>query len=437
MNPALRDITVPIERYSVPDALVDAMRDARVVMLGEATHGTSEFYSMRAAISQRLIAEHGFCAVALEADWPDAHRVARYCSGDGNDPDAEAALRDFERFPSWMWRNREFATFVEWLRHHNAETESRCAVFGMDLYSLNRSMDAVIGYLERKSPELASRARERYACFDPSGGRGDVYGYQAAFDYDEGCRAAAEAQFEEMQQLANRLTRADGRASEDAYFYAEQNALLVRNAELYYRSMYSGRIDSWNVRDTHMADTIERLLEFLGRRSSDPKVIVWAHNSHLGDASATEMGERGELNVGELVRLRHHSHAFSLGFTTYVGTVTAANDWDGPHAVRQVRPALPESYEALFHETLDGRDALLVLRESPEDLESFLDHREQRAIGVIYCPRTERQSHYFRAYIRKQFDAVIHFDRTRHVQPLDAVEVITGEIAPETFPTSL
>lgn len=437
MNPALRDIAVPIERYSVPDELIEAIGDARVVMLGEATHGTSEFYSMRAAISERLIAEHGFCAVALEADWPDAHRVARYCSGDRNDPDAETALGDFERFPAWMWRNLEFVEFVEWLRAHNAEAQSRCAVFGMDLYSLNRSMNAVIGYLERKSPALAHRARERYACFDPSGGRGDVYGYQAAFDYDEGCRAAAEAQFEEMQQLANRLAQAEGRASEDAYFYAEQNALLVRNAELYYRSMYSGRIDSWNVRDTHMADTIERLLEFLSRRSSDPKVIVWAHNSHLGDASATEMGERGELNVGQLVRLRHHSRAFSLGFTTYDGTVMAANDWNGPHAVRSVRPALPESYEALFHETLGGRDALLILRDSPEDIESFLDHREQRAIGVIYRPRTERQSHYFRARIRKQFDAVIHFDHTRHVQPLDKVEVITGEIAPETFPTSL
>jgi len=437
VNTTLRDVAIPVERYAVPERLIEAIGDAKVVMLGEASHGTSEFYAMRAAITQKLISEQGFCAVALEADWPDVHRVARYVAGDGNDPNAEAALIDFQRFPTWMWRNREFVAFVEWLKQHNVEANSRCAVFGMDLYSLNRSMSAVVSYLERQSPELANRARERYACFDPSGGRGDVYGYHAAFDFDEGCRAAVEAQLEEMQRLADRLAHTDGRAAEDAYFYAEQNALLVRNAELYYRAVYGGRIDSWNVRDTHMADTIERLLAFLAARTSDPRIIVWAHNSHLGDASATEMGERGELNVGELVRLRHHSRAFSLGFTTYDGSVIAANDWDGPHAIRAVRPALPESYEALFHETLGGSDGLMILRDTPDELESFLDHREERAIGVIYRPRTERQSHYFRARIRKQFDAVIHFDRTRHVEPLDKAEVISGEILPETFPSAL
>jgi len=434
---ALRNSAIPVERYAVPDALIEAIGDARVVMLGEATHGTSEFYAMRAAISQRLIAEHGFCAVTLEDDWPDVHRVARYVSGDGDDANAQAALEDFERFPTWMWRNSEFLEFVEWMKRHNLEAQSRCTFFGMDLYSLHRSMSAVISYLEATSPDLARRARERYACFDPSGGRGDVYGYHASFDFDEGCRAAVEAQLEELQHLAERLAKSDGRASQDAYFYAEQNALLVRNAELYYRSVYGGRIDSWNVRDTHMADTIERLLEFLSQRTPDPRIIVWAHNSHLGDASATEMGQRGELNVGQLVRLRHHSRAFSLGFTTYDGSVMAANDWDGPHAVRAVRPALPDSYEAVFHEVFGGNDALIVLRDTPDSFEPFLDDREERAIGVIYRPRTERQSHYFRARTRKQFDAVIHFDRTRAVNPLDKAEVLSGEILPDTFPSSL
>ena len=335
-----------------------------------------------------------------------------------------------------MWRNSEFVEFVEWMKQKNIRSDSRCTFFGMDLYSLRRSMSAVISYLERESPDLAGRARERYACFDPSGGRGDVYGYQASFDFDEGCRAAVEAQLEELQLLAEQLANSDGRASQDAYFYAEQNALLVRNAELYYRAVYSGRIDSWNVRDTHMADTIERLLEFLSRRTPDPRIIVWAHNSHLGDASATEMGQRGELNVGQLVRLRHHSRAFSLGFTTYDGSVIAANDWDGPHSVRAVRPALPESYEALFHEI--GLPNFLVTFAGDERLSAaFRSERLERAIGVIYRPETERYSHYFSARLADQFDAVLHFDETRGVEPLPhAEEEQTAEV-PETYPVGV
>lgn len=435
----LAQIATPLQRYVCPDAFLDAVGDAKIVLLGEATHGTSEFYLMRAAITRRLIEERGFSAVALEADWPDAHRIDRFVSGDDErDDNARAALGDFQRFPAWMWRNEEFVDFIEWMQAYNARSgASQASVFGLDLYSLHRSMERVVQYLEGVDPQLASRARERYACFDPSGGRGEVYGSYAAFDFDEGCRRAVEAQIDELRREAESLANRDGRAARDAYFYAEQNALLVRDAELYYRAVYSGRIDSWNVRDTHMADTLDRLLTFLASNGRNDKVIVWAHNSHVGDASATEMGARGETNVGELVRLRHRNAAFSAGFTTYDGSVIAARTWDGPHMIRSVRPALAGSHEAFFHEQLNGANAMVLPRDASPQLKAAWDEREERAIGVIYRPETERQSHYFRARLAAQFDAVLHFDRTRHVQPLDKAEVIGGEILPETYPSAL
>jgi erythromycin esterase-like protein len=434
---AARPMTGALDDY---DALLERIGDRRLVLIGEASHGTHEFYRERAVITKRLIAEKGFSAVAVEADWPEAYRVNRYVRGVGRDPDSVDALASFERFPAWMWRNADVLDFVGWLRAHNDRMparEAKVGFYGLDLYSLHASIAGVLVYLDKVDPEAAGRARRRYACFDHvSGGDPQAYGYAAELGIAKSCEDEAVSQLLELRRSAAEYARRDGRLQPDDFFYAEQNARLVKNAESYYRSMFRARALSWNLRDRHMAETLEALLAFLSTGRRDPaKVVVWEHNSHLGDARATEMGQGGEWNVGQLVRQRYGSDAMLVGFTTYEGTVTAASNWHGPAERKIVRPALAGSYESLFHEAGLARFFLPLGRGNP--VPALREPRLERAIGVIYAPETERASHYFHACLPDQFDAVLHIDRTRAVEPLErSAEWERGEV-PETFPTGV
>ncbi|MFL5483006.1 MAG: erythromycin esterase family protein [Gemmatimonadaceae bacterium] len=415
--------------------LLDLVGDAQLVLLGEASHGTHDFYYQRAEITKRLISEKGFSAVAVEADWPDAYRVNRYVQGDRQDPDADSALKGFERFPTWMWRNTVVLNFVEWLRELNSSRDenNRAGFYGLDLYSLFNSMEAVINYLDRVDPDAGRRARYRYSCFEHFGEDSQAYGYVASFDLDRSCEDEAINQLLDMRRRSMDYLGASRR---EDFFDAEQNARLVKNAEEYYRSMFRGRQSSWNLRDTHMVETAEALMSYLQRHQRQPKMVLWAHNSHLGDARYTEMGARGELNVGQLIRQKYGDAAVLVGFTTYAGTVTAANDWDEPGERKRVRAAIADSYELEFHETQIPR-FFLPLRNASLGSALLKKQRLERAIGVIYRPQTERISHYFRADLPRQFDAVFHFDETSALQPLEIPERWHDVEPPETFPSGL
>jgi erythromycin esterase-like protein len=420
---------------AVPPALLDGMARRRITLLGEASHGTQEFYALRAAITQDLVAQHGCKAVVVEGDWPDAWRINRWVRG-LEDGSPEDALAGFERFPSWMWRNSVVRDFIAWLRdfNHDLPPWQRVGFYGMDLYSLVGSAQAVLQYLERTDPEAAQRARRRYACFDHFQQDLQAYGYAAGFGTGFSCEEAVVAQLTELMQGRCKNLPDDP----DALFHAQQNARLVRNAEQYYRSMFRGRVAAWNLRDLHMADTLQALSAHLeGRMGEAPRMAVWAHNSHLGDASATGMSGEGEWNVGELMRKRWPHDVFLLGFTTYTGTVFAADDWDTPGRVHAVRPALDGSWEALFHAT--GMERFALLPGEQEPLRRALDEPLlERAIGVIYRPETERRSHYFPARIGLQFDALVHLDTTDALQPLArAAGTATAEPVPETFPSGV
>ncbi|OBG32666.1 erythromycin esterase family protein [Mycobacterium sp. E3198] len=428
------------------EALEELIGDARVVLIGESSHGTHEFYEARAAITKWLIEEKGFCAVAAEADWPDAYRVNRYVRGLGDDKSADEALSGFERFPAWMWRNTVVSDFADWLRAYNRLHESngrrQAGFYGLDLYSLHRSMGEVIAYLDKIDPTAAARARERYGCFDhTSADDGQAYGFSAAFGAGPSCEQEAIEQLVEIQRNALAYARADGLLAEDELFYAEQNAQTVRNAEAYYRAMFSGRVTSWNLRDKHMAQTLEALLTHLDRHrdvqdAPSARIVVWAHNSHVGDARATEVWADGQLTLGQLARQRYGDDARLIGFSTYAGTVTAASDWGGAAERKVVRPALGGSIEELLHET--GHSAFLVSALlSPEATEPLSAVRLGRAIGVIYRPETERQSHYFHVRPADQFDAMIHIDQTRALEPLEVTSVWVAGETPETYPTGL
>src|SRR2546425_1924252 len=350
------------------DPLLKLIHGARFCLLGEATHGTQEFYRERAEITKRLIKEQGFTAVAVEADWPDAFRVNRYVRGLSDDRNANEALGGFKRFPTWMWRNTVVLDFVEWLRDYNSSFKKGAAkvgFYGLDLYSLYTSIEAVLGYLSKVDPAAAKRARYRYSCFEHFAEDTQAYGYAANFGITESCEREVIEQLIELQRRATDYASRDGRVAQDEFFFAEQNARLVLNAERYYRTMFRGRVESWNLRDHHMAETLDALVTHLSSQGQKAKVAVWEHNSHLGDARATYMADYGELNVGQLVREKYGDEAILIGFTTYTGTVTAASDWDGPAERKRVRPALKESYEALFHES-DGANFLLSLRDNKQ-----------------------------------------------------------------------
>ncbi|WP_099020477.1 erythromycin esterase family protein [Mycolicibacterium palauense] len=429
------------------DVLDDLIGDARVVLIGESSHGTHEFYEARAEITKWLIEHKGFTAVAAEADWPDAYRVNRYAHGLGGDTTAEEALSGFERFPAWMWRNEVVRDFVTWLRWHNQRQSSYAdglpaGFYGLDLYSLHRSIQEVIGYLDRVDPAAAERARARYACFDHASPEdGQAYGYAAAFGAGPSCEHEAVAQLVEVHRNALEYLRSDGLVAEDELFCAQQNAQTVRNAEEYYRTMFGGRVTSWNLRDEHMAQTLDALLAHLdrhrGARGGTPaRIVVWAHNSHVGDARATEVGGDGQLTLGQLVRQRYGTKARLIGFSTYSGTVTAASSWGGQAQRKTVRPALPGSVEEVFHHT-ELPSFLVPMHDAGAAAETLETVRLARAIGVIYLPATERQSHYYHVRPSDQYDAMIHIDHTRALHPLEPSSVwIAGE-TPETYPSGL
>ncbi len=413
------------------DRFADRLRDARVVLIGEATHGTSEFYRTRARITRRLIQEHGFTTVAVEADWPDAARIDQYVRRRAPSPAEEPA---FSRFPTWMWRNTDVQDFVHWLHRYNQDVNDparQAGFYGLDLYSLAASIEAVLDYLDKVDPETARVARERYGCLTPWQRDPATYGRAALTRGFETCEAAVTSMLQDL--LGKRLDYLH--RDSESFLDAEQNARLVASAEQYYRVMYRGSAESWNLRDRHMFDTLEAVLAARGHNTT-AKAVVWAHNSHIGNAAATEMGiARGELNIGQLCRERFGDAALLVGFGTDHGTVAAATDWDGPMEVKRVRPSHEDSYERLCHEAGPGRFLLDFRAEGREELQyALLQSRLERAIGVIYRPETELWSHYFEASLPRQFDAYIWFDETRAVEPLSATRV---EGMPETYPFGL
>lgn len=402
------------------DSLMEMIGNTSVVLIGEASHGTHEYYKTRIDLTKRLITERGFNLIAAEADWPDTWLVNRYVKGQSKAKNANEALGGFQRFPTWLWRNADILAFVEWLKEYNDQIkqyEKKVGFYGLDLYSLYRSAAVVIEYLESVNPEAAIRARQRYACLFVCGSDEQAYGYAASLGLTGDCEEKVIAQLLELRQHEIDYMQKDGRVALDEYFFVEQNARLVARAQAYYREMFRGRVSTWNLRDAHMVDTLLSLRKYLMDQGQDAKAVVWAHNSHLGDARATEMGKRCELNVGQLVREHFQEDCRLIGFSGYTGTVTAASNWGGVAERKSVRPALAGSYEELFHK-VDLPSFILEL-DSPL-LNSVLGQaRLQRAIGVIYAPQTERLSHYFFSKLPEQFDAIIHFQDTQAVEPIE------------------
>ena len=405
-------------------ALLRRIGDARVVLIGEASHGTSEFYSLRAAITRRLIEEKGFRIVAVEADWPDASRIDHYVRHRETSP---AEWTAFARFPTWMWRNVEVRQFVDWLHDYNKafSPADKTGFYGLDLYSLYVSARAVIDFLEIVDPDLAEVARWRYGCLTPYEDDPAAYGYAALTGKYRSCEKDVANMLSELFSRRQSWAHKDG----ERFFDAAQNAALVANAERYYRVMYYGSRESWNLRDTHMFETLLRLMN---ARGDDSKAVVWAHNSHIGDAAATEMWARGEHNIGHLCQQKFASLSYRIGFGTDHGTVAAASNWDGPMEVKSVRPAHARSYERQFHET-EQPGLIMPLRHNDnlEVIGELAQRRLQRAIGVIYRPETEMASHYFEAELPRQFDEYIWVDESRAITPF-----ATGELrgVPDTYP---
>jgi len=413
-------------------ALFDRFAEVRVVLLGEASHGTAEFYRARAAITRRLIEAHGFTIVAVEADWPDAASIDRHVRHRPPAPGiASGAEPPFRRFPTWMWRNTEVSAFVEGLRRWNEgrPAERQASFHGLDLYNLSASIEAVLTYLDRVDPKAAAVARQRYGCLAPWASEPQRYGRMAL---SSGYAPCEEAVVRTLRELLDR--RLDyGHEDGESFLNAAANARLVKNAEAYYRAMYYGGAESWNLRDTHMFETLCALLEARGPRS---KAVVWAHNSHIGDASRTEMGwARDELNIGQLCRERFGAAAALIGFGTHAGSVACADDWDEPMVVKAVNPSRPDSYERLAHDSGVER-FLLDLRAGRHEAlrEKLLAERLERFIGVIYRPETERWSHYSACRLPEKFDAYVWFDRTTAVTPLPTRQ---REGAEETYPFGL
>lgn len=403
--------------------LLERLGDARLVLIGEASHGTSEFYRMRNRITRQLIRERGFRVIAIEADWPDAARIDHYVRHFDYPPSDWAA---FSRFPKWMWRNRDVRVFVDWLREHNGNVAAhrRVAFHGLDLYSLYSSIRTVLEYLDDVDPQTAALARERYGCLTPWQSDPVTYGRAALTEPYRSCEREVVRMLVEISQKQREYAEHDG----ERFLDAVQNARLVANAERYYRTMYYGAESSWNLRDRYMFETLQALLR---HHAPDNKTVVWAHNSHIGDAQATAMSSRGEFNVGRLCRAEFGDAVYAIGFGTDHGTVAAASDWDGPMEVKQVRPSLSDSYEHLLHESGLG-GALLGLRAlGPGALAMLMKPRIERAIGVVYRPETERASHYFQAVLPRQFDEYVWIDETRAVDPIETAE-LSG--MPGTYP---
>jgi erythromycin esterase-like protein len=406
----VRAAAIPITGAATDyDALARMVGDARFVFLGEATHGTHEFYRERSRITERLVRELGFSGVVVEGDWPDAMRVDRFIRG-GGPATPEAALAGFaEGFPQWMWANTDVRDMMRWMRAHNARPGRGVSFHGMDVYSLFESADSVLAHLRRADPAAARSAAAEYACFRPP--RPDPQRYGASATGRATCQPQAE------RVAATMEARYAAGPADDAAFSAMQHARVVRGAEEYYRILYRGGASSWNRRDRHMAETLEAIAAHLERAGRPPKLVVWAHNTHSGDARHSDMAERGEVSVGQLMREKHGERAVLVGFTTYTGTVLAADEWDTPGRVRRLNPARADSYSGLFHQVAIPA-FFLPLRGNAELRRTLAGPRLERAVGVVYAPRTELRSHYFPARMAERFDAVIHVDSTTAVTPL-------------------
>ena len=366
--------------------------------------------------------------MAVEADWPDAAAIDRDIRRAPNRPGQHSV---FQRFPTWMWRNTDVDAFVRFLRDHNAAKppEERVGFFGLDLYNMNASIAAVVSYLDRVDRQAAAIARQRYACLSPWSREPAAYGRASLSEGYALCENAVVKTLVELLEKELEYIRNDG----DAFFDASQNARLVADAERYYRVMYYGSHESWNLRDRHMFDTLKSILNHAG---ADKKAVVWAHNSHIGDARFTDMGqERGELNIGQLCRQEFGTDAALIGFGTDRGTVAAASDWDGPMEIKTVRPARPDSYEALLHNV--GQERFLLHMHGAEKAalrQALVTARLERYIGVIYRPETERWSHYSYATLPGQYDAFVWFDKTEAVTPLPGPATQAED---ETYPFGL
>lgn len=412
--------------------LINMLKNKSFVLLGEATHGTHEFYEARVEITKCLIIDHGLNAIAIEGDWPSAYRVNKYIRWQGTDKNANEALSDFKRFPMWMWRNTVMQDFIIWLRKHNEglPANKQVGFYGLDMYSMYDSVNAVLEYLDKVDPAAARAARERYGCLDHVGNERH-YGYGVTLGQHPSCEDDVVAQLMELREHSMRYVKEGDEISEDDQFQAEQNAHLVKGAESYYRQMFDNWVNTWNLRDTHMIETLDDLHQYLSRRGDAPaKIAVWEHNSHLGDARATYMHRRGQHNVGQLVRECYGDDCVAIGFTTYKGIVTAASEWDGPAEIKEIRKAIPDSVEDIFHQT---RLENFFVPLKGDIAKLFRKPRLERAIGVLYLPQTERESHYFECMLSDQFDAIIHYDVTTAIEPLDSTSAwASGER--ETYP---
>lgn len=410
------------------DPLLDRIGEAPVVMLGEASHGTSEYYTWRDRITRRLINERGFSFIAVEGDWPDCYSVNRFVKGlDDRDLSARDVLHAFARWPTWMWANEEVVWLISWLRSHNASRApaQQIGFYGLDVYSLWDSMHAVLEYLDRIDPEAARSARRAYGCFDPY--RDDAQEYaMATAVVPTSCEDETIAILRELRRKAPHYSE-DG---SDAYFDAEQNALVARNAELYYRTMVRGGSASWNVRDQHMGETLERLLAHHG---TDARAIVWEHNTHIGDARATDMAAAGMTNIGQIARETWgEENVVLVGFGGYAGSVIAARGWGEPMEEMPVPPARENSWERRLHEAV-GDDALLITSDLDGAAEIDVPH-DHRAIGVVYHPSRERYGNYVPTVLPARYDAFIHMEHTTAVRPLHMPVRVDGEV-PETYPS--
>lgn len=425
-----RDTAVPLNGTPHDfDGLMDLVGDARIVMLGEASHGTHDFYAQRARMTQRLIEEKGFTLVAIEGDWPDAYQVNRYVRGGGGTP--MQALEGFKRFPTWMWRNTVVLDFIAWLSAHNdgLRPAEQTGFYGLDVYSLHASMSEVVRYLKTVDPAAAELAARGYACFDPF--EADTQQYALSAHYmNHTCEDEVVAA---LLDLRRRRFDYESAGSAEAYFEAELNALAAVNAERYYRLMVHGGAVTWNLRDHHMVDVLNRLLHHLG---PDAKAVLWEHNTHIGDFRATYEGRTGHVNVGQLVREQYGADCVAVGFGTYTGTVTAASAWDLPGEFKRVPPARPGSYEAVFHHAEVPRFYLPLKRLSSSDMPGgwLYQTHDERAIGVVYEPERERFGNYVPSQLARRYDAYFYFDETLAVEPIDV-----GPEAPglEAYPTGL
>ena len=413
------------------DILLEKINDAQIVLLGEATHGTHEFYDIRIKITKKLILEKNFNAIAIEGDWPDAYTINSYINNN-EIKNAQEALQSFDRFPTWMWQNIPMLHCTEWLKNHNQQKNNHVNFYGLDLYSLYRSIDAIVMCLEKIDPHIAQEVKDNYSCLEQFRHDPTAYGYSLFSQLSQSCRNEVIEELKKLKELEWKLVQ-EKKATPDEAFYLVQNARVIKNSEAYYRSLFLDEVNNWNLRDSHMMETLEEIVKHYQKNGiNKPKIVVWAHNSHIGNSAATQMSNNGEFNIGQLVKEKFGNNSYSLGFTTYNGTVSAASNWHMPVERKNIKNALPNSYEDLFH-NVEISKFLLTL----EDKDLVPKQLLERAIGVIYAPQTERQSHYFYASLADQFDAVIHYDTTTALEPLaKTVRWIAGEV-PETYPSGL